>query len=85
MNMQVMEVYHVVEGAEVTEPSALHELGSQMAESMKKLWETMYLICLVHNVDFLELLDEQWSTCGEYFLNSVDLLLSDPLYNVRSS
>lgn len=46
------EENHVMEIFDVSELTALSGLGLQTAEAMKKVRETMCLICPFRNVDF---------------------------------
>lgn len=51
---------------------------------MRKVREVMYLVCSLHSVDIRDLLDEHEFTHGMSFLDPVNLVARDQLYNVRS-
>lgn len=74
----------IVAVIDVTEQETLPELGSQVVEAMREVREAMYIICSFHNADFQELVDKHELTHAESSLVSIDLLLIDPPYNVRS-
>lgn len=44
----------------------------------------MCLICSFQNADSRQLVDEHKLTHGEFLLHSVNMMLSDPPYNLRS-
>lgn len=52
---------------------------------MMKVLRVVYLICSFHNIDSRELVDEQELPHEKSLLDSVDLVLSGPPCNVRSS
>lgn len=79
-----MEEYQMMEVIVMAEPAALPEFGPHAVEVMRKVWEAVCLIGAFHNVDSRELVDEHKLAHGKYFLDSVDLLVSDPPYNVRN-
>lgn len=53
-------------------------------EAVSEAWKTTFHVCSFHNVDIWELVDEHELICGETWLDSVDLLLADSAYNIRS-
>lgn len=70
---------------DVTEQAVKPELGAREVDLMRKEQEAMYLSCSLLNVKFLERLDKRELTHRESLLDFVELLLSHPPYNVRSS
>lgn len=73
-----------MELVDVMELVVSHQLGLQGVEAKRKAQKSMYLECLLQNIDFRGLLDEHELTYGETLLGSVDVFLSDPPCNVRS-
>lgn len=74
----------VVEKVDVAEPGSMLKLGTQVLEAMWKVRAVMCPVSLFQNADFQELVEEQELTYGENLLDSLDSLLADPPYNVRS-
>lgn len=71
-----MEVVHVME------PVESPELGAQVVQAMREVRYSMYLLYLLHKADFREFVNEHNITHGQYLLGFLNLMLSDPLYNV---
>lgn len=66
----------------VIEPAASTELRLQVVEEMRKRLDAMHFICLLHNVYFQKPVNKQESMHGKLLLDSVHLVLSDPLYDI---
>lgn len=75
---QLMEVVVVVESAALPEPDTI------VINTMSKVREEMYPVCLFRNVDFRESVNEHEPTYREHFFESVHLMLRNPLYVVQS-
>lgn len=73
----------VAELVDVTETAEMTEVGPRVQEGMRTVPVVIFPACSVHNVDFCEVVDEHELTHRESSVASVDLVLSDPPYNVR--
>lgn len=69
---------------DVTKPAASSELGIVVVQAMGMHQKRKCPVCLFHNVYFQEFLDEYKLTHGHFLFDTVDLVCSDPLYNMRS-
>lgn len=69
----------VTEVADMMELVASPELKAQVDGATGKVREAMYHLCSFQNVDFRKLVDKHTITHEESLLESVNLLLSDPL------
>lgn len=73
----------MTEVIDMINPAASSKLSPPLVEVMRKVQETMYRISSFYNVYFRELVDDSKLTREECLLNSADLMLGDPTYNVR--
>lgn len=80
-DLEVKDGDQAVSLVNVFEPEASPELGRQAPETTKKGRNSMYSICSLVNVHFQELLEEHELTYGEPFLEALNFVFSDPLYN----
>lgn len=69
---------------DVTESATSSELGPKVVYANRKVREEIPSVCSLHCVDLQELMDEHKHTSGEALLVSVDLIPTDPPYNVRN-
>lgn len=73
-----------VAGIDLTEMAASHKIRPQVVKKMSKVPEEMYPKYSFRNVDFRKLVEKHELTCAKSLLCASDLVLRDPLYNVRS-
>lgn len=69
---------------DLMEPVAMPEPGVQETGVLKKVREAMYAICSLHTVKFQEFVEKHKLMHGDSSLDSVDLVVREPPYNIQS-